>query len=248
MKKLTSIIYLLASILLVSSLSSCDNAICISAESSNSNLVFSFDPITSLDISSSATVFVTQDAVQSVSITAPQNVLDRLDIEESNGELKVGLDGCFSNSFDFEILISIPSSQALRSIDLSGSSVLSTTNAVVFEDDFQLSASGSSNADLIIANAINEADISFSGSSSGSLSGQGRSIKASLSGSSLLRAFDYLAVTGNIDLQGSSEAEVFVDGGILQVSASGSSVLKYKGTPSDIDSSLSGSSEIVNRN
>ena len=61
-------------------------------------------------------------------------------------------------------------------------------------------------------------------------------------------SFDLKSVNHNIDISGSGNAEVFVDGGSLDANISGSGKVYYKGAPSSFNTDITGSGKIVDAN
>lgn len=139
---------------------------------------------------------------------------------------------------DKTISITIPN---LSGIELSGSSVFSGTDTLR-PTDFQLTASGASQC--TVACAAQRVVVSSSGASAWKLDGQAASLViSSASGASVVRAFGLPVENVSLSLSGSSRLETTVSASITG-SASGESIITYRGQPGRIDVSTSGGSVV----
>jgi hypothetical protein len=126
--------------------------------------------------------------------------------------------------------------------ELSGSGGSSLNAESVLEGDkIKLFLSGGSNFTGTIKST--KTSISQSGSSTSKISGNTMNLDAELSGASKIIGPDYIVENLDLDLSGSSNADLTITGKI-SINASGSSHLKYSGEGCITKSSLSGSSSI----
>lgn len=136
------------------------------------------------------------------------------------------------------ILITVPN---LNGIELSGGSAFSGTDTLR-PTDFQLAASGASQC--TVACVSQHVFVSSSGASAWKLGGQATSLTIrSASGASIIRAFGLPVDNVSLTLSGASRLETTVSTSITG-SASGESIITYRGQPGQIDVSTSGGSTV----
>ena len=208
---------------------------------------------------------VVSNSVDQVTITAGDNVMPNVRVEERDNTLKIYIKGWLSNrSGDKKVIL--PYNESLRKVDLSGASDFQSTQALK-STKVEVELSGASSFDGIIdANEV-EMDLSgssslkgqvtaasfeidMSGASDATIDGTVGTLELSISGSSRIAK----KVVGNQyslacdrcigSLSGSSDVFLHCDG-TIQVSISGSSDLHYTGNANTTGSSTSGSSNIV---
>lgn len=139
---------------------------------------------------------------------------------------------------DKTISITVPN---LSGIELSGSSVFSGTDTLR-PTDFQHTASGA--YQCTVACAAQRVFVSSSGASAWKLDGQATSlIVSSASGASVIRAFGLPVDNVSLSLSGASRLETTVSTTITG-SASGESIITYRGQPGQINVSTSGGSTV----
>jgi len=212
---------------------------------------FELSGFSKLDVSHSFEVAVTRSDSYSVSITVDDNLLDYLDIKRSGDTLIIHLDIGYNYRNTTQLAtVAMPD---LHSVTLSGASAanigafssnnpidsrLSGSSSIDFDDlkagdaDFDLSGSSRVTGSL----RVTDCEFDLSGSSRITLDGSGDELSAHASGSSRLNLDDFEVSDADIRLSGSSSATVNLSG-TLDVSASGSSHLRYVGDPTlgDID-------------
>jgi hypothetical protein len=89
---------------------------------------------------------------------------------------------------------------------------------------------------------VNEIHFNLTGASQLRLQGEGQLLDGSISGASILTAFDFATKNANLIVSGASNGKVNV-ADELKASVSGASVVLYRGTPNVISES-SGSSVV----
>ena len=244
-----------------------DDAICKSVEGAVESQTLDLDAFTAVDVRDEAMVYVTQGATQEIRVDAEQEILDNLEISVENDELVVRTKGCFRGDYTFDVFITLPASQALTDIEVSGAgglfaqTPLEVADEVAFgvsgsgELEFQanneptkvtVGSSGSGNSNITVTTT--DTDVSISGSGRVTLSGASQDLEAGISGSGSLKAYDFIAKNGNISVSGSGGAEVQIVGGTLDVTISGSGTVRYKGTPGEITESITGSGRLIDEN
>lgn len=107
---------------------------------------------------------------------------------------------------------------------------------------FRLGISGSGRCDIAIETT--ELSVSTSGSSDVLLRGTAQSLELHMSGSGDISAFELAAQDVSVSTSGSANVEVSASRRI-EVSTSGSSNIRYRGAPTDVNISTSGSGRIT---
>lgn len=225
------------------------------------------DEFTAIDARDVANVILTQGDAFEVVVEGEQEVLDKMDVKVQNGELIVRLDGCFTGNPTFDVFVTVPASSPLTAVSVSGASDLATQNAIEIDDDFELRSSGASDITFDAANVAATAsvkvsgagdaevslssesmEVDISGASDVKITGETKSLDAKISGSGDLMAFNLDAESVFIDVSGAGDAEISVTGDDLEVEISGAGSVSYRGTPSNINSRISGAGELINAN
>lgn len=216
--------------------------------------------ITGFDNMISADVILTQGDSQSISVTAQQNILDKLKMNASGGIWKIDFEGCVNYKADVIIEMTLPT---LTMVAISGSGNVTATNR--FTDlnnvDFDVSGSGNIRMELdaedITTRVTGSGDVTLdltadrvtsrvTGSGNFDLSGTCDRHEFRVSGSGDLFAFGLETRESTVKVSGSGNAEVSANDQ-LDVNISGSGDVRYKGTPA-IDLQVSGSGKLVNAN
>lgn len=191
-------------------------------------------------------------------VEVDDNILEYILIETKNNELTISTKKTinptrfkvYTNSNNLENinlsgasdieLISDLKNESLK-IQLSGSSDLKSKNRIEISN-IEIKTSGAS--DLIIKQLIaDKTTVSCTGSSDITIAGTTNYLTADANGSSDLKIDNFKAKNANINISGSSDASLYVTDS-LNVKASGSSDVKYKGKPLTKSISSTGSSDI----
>lgn len=179
-----------------------------------------------VSVGSAYRVFIRQEDQYSIRIEGAEEAVNTVEFDQQGDHIS------FRNSFSFfeetdgpvNIFISMPK---LENLGLSGSSKARLEGWKAEQLQFDLSGSAEGhfqgNAEKVSAE--------LSGSSALRLEGKGSKLDADLSGSSALYALDFNTGKSNLDLSGASHAEVAAEEQ-LDVEASGSSQVSYRGNPS----------------
>jgi hypothetical protein len=207
---------------------------------------FGYTDFTNVQVGGAFEVEVAPSNLYSVVVTAPENFLKRVKIEQSGNTLKINADwgGLFwswGTHSQPQVKIAMP---VLAVLDLSGACKASIIG-FNSDQDFKLVLSGASTADLDLeafdsslsvtgASRVtgnlkgHDARLNISGASRAQLSGSGNNLNVQASGASTA---DLAALTSNdvrVDLSGASKARVLPNGK-LDVFLSGASRLDYGG-------------------
>ncbi len=254
---------LLLGLLVLGFLPSCyidlDNDLCERGQGSvivEEIFVPSFDGI---DLQTDARVTIRRGESQLVEVRGQQNIIDLLDRDVNQGIWDIRMFRCTRNSDQLEIFITVPE---MIYVSLSGSGSIFSES--VFEGsvtDIILSGSGridfatnsneidlrvNGSGDIVLDVEGNSMDTDISGSGLVSVQGEVNEQQLRVSGSGDYRAFDLLSREGDIRIQGSGSARVYVTE-FLRANITGSGDIRYRGNPS-LDVSVSGSGRVINAN
>ncbi len=193
-----------------------------------------------INFETEGTIYLKHDSVYSISITASENIIDKIVFETSGDALNIYSKRCLGNKSDVIIRISAPD---INSISTSGTGIISTVDSI-YADQLELQVSGSGS---INANAVaNNATAKVSGSGSITLNGGSTNFDIDISGSGDVHAFHLFTNTSSVTISGSGNAEVNVFD-YLDVFISGSGNVYYQGNPS-LNIEVTGSGSIVDSN
>lgn len=188
-----------------------------------------------VDVSNAIRVNVKQGEAFSVSVSADDNLWDRLQVRTSGQTLQVGLQPGAYNNTHISAEITMP---ALNRLSLSGAS---QGNISGFKSGSGLNMDLSGASHTTGDAQAGAADFSLSGASNVSLSGAADSLRLDASGASRADLTNFAVNKANVTLSGASNADISVKSN-LDYELSGASHLTYTGRPSIGKSSTSGAS------
>lgn len=217
---------------------------CVNPSNTTQEQTLAMTDFSGLHLKGTGEVYLTYGETESVVVNAPQEVLDRLDVSVNSGLLVLDVDGCFIGNYTLEYYVTV--AQPLKEISVSGSGDIYGQNELIAASELDLDISGSGLMSLELD--ATQIDSRISGSGELSLLGTATAHDVQISGSGDLYAFDLKTVDHNIQVSGSGDAEVFVDGGDLDVKISGSGTVYYKGTPGSVNTQISGSGDLIDAN
>ena len=193
-----------------------------------------------INFETEGTVYLKYDSVYSITITASENIIDKIVFETSGDALNIYSKRCLGDQSDVVINISSPE---INSISISGSGVINTLDSIYSDYmNFQVSGSGSINANAV----SNNTTAKISGSGSITLNGISNNLDVDISGSGDVHAFHFFTKTCSVDISGSGNAEVNAIE-TLGINISGSGNVYYQGSPK-LTINVSGSGSIVDSN
>lgn len=218
-----------------------------------------------VDISNSFDVFVDENA-SAVTITAGENIMSRVIVEQVGGELKIYCKPPVVSVNGGYLKAVIPHSPALKNVTISGASGFDTPYPVV-SNDVNIKVSGASRfngnisareieIDLSGASRItgsitaDDLELELSGASVADIKGQADNLELSFSGAShnkdnvTLNKYGLECTNCKGSISGASKAYIHCLNDI-DVSLSGASTLHYTGNATTDDCSTSGASTIV---
>jgi hypothetical protein len=216
---------------------------CVRGKGSVVTQTVQIDPFSGIDNRISADVYIKQASVQSVEISAQQNIIDHIKLTVNDGIWSIKFDKNNVGHFEpINIYISIPT---LSSLDVSGSGNVYMENTFDSCGRVDMNVSGSGNIDAYL-NSASKVYASISGSGNINLNGSSPDQDISISGSGNVHAFPFHTQQTVVSISGSGMCEVTADS-TLNVSISGSGDVYYKSHPG-ITSNISGSGGIHDAN
>lgn len=240
MKKVKAIFGILLALAL---LNSCDHDT-IRASGQVTSLDYSIPAYSELKVSDAFHAYVTfSDTEESVRVEANDNLHDRIVVQKEGKALVVRLKN-FTNVRGNATMNVYITTKNIATFDLSGASRVTLDNEWTVSDG-RIDLSGASN--FLGGVTAERLYLDTTGASSLDLFGSVSSLNAKLKGSSDIKDFDLQVAHLNIALSGSSEAFLSV-AETIDIEASGSSTLHYKGEATVNSQKLSGSSEINHSN
>lgn len=188
-----------------------------------------------VEVSGAFKVNLVQDSSYAIAVKADDNILKLIKTDISGKKLKITIDAK-SICTDNPVMVTI-GVKDLRSIKTSGAVELASA-AEINTSDLDIILSGASKINL----DVNAANISTktNGINEVALKGQAASHTVNFTGSGKLKAFDFVVAKYEIETTGEAECEINVLSD-LSVHSTGAATVKYKGTPSKINKSETGS-------
>ncbi|MDE7092337.1 MAG: DUF2807 domain-containing protein [Muribaculaceae bacterium] len=181
-----------------------------------------------LEVSSGIKVIFTQsDGPTKVVANCPDNLIDRLDVKNDNGELKIRFkkgtniiyNGQKAKSVTFEI-----SAPALKEIELSSAAGFTAQSLNSKDLSIDLSGASSFKVESLVAT---KADIELGGASSVNLTNAKiANCEFDLSGASVVKVNNYIGEKGDIEVSGASRVEMAGKLTSLKLYVSGASTAK----------------------
>jgi hypothetical protein len=128
----------------------------------------------------------------------------------------------------------------LKHIDVSGAVDINTEGRITVPE-LSIDASGASDSKLELG--VQKLKLDCSGASKMRFSGFATDVSMDLSGASDISGYDMLSENYDIEISGAGNAQINVSKKI-RAEISGAGSVKYKGSPSEIDQSVSGAGSI----
>lgn len=225
-------------------LSSCWNdVICTRANGFIDTKIIDLDDIDGIDLQINANVYLMQGDDQEIKVEGKKDAIAKLEKDVRNGIWFIDFDQCVLNH-DVTIYITLPK---LTYVKISGSGDVFGENEFQTGDElveFKILGSGYINLEM----SATDIESTISGSGDMRLSGSATNHQLKVSGSGSLSGFDLRSENHDINISGSGNAEIFVDGGILDAKISGSGKVYYKGLPSSFNTNITGSGKVLDAN
>lgn len=218
-------------------ISACNGFDCVNGSGNQVSQNRSTDSFTKIETSGSMKIVLKQDSASNVRIIADDNIQREIETRVHGNTLVIDMKGNFCDSGPITVYLS---SENYEGIDASGA-VEIESDGKLNVNDFELELSGSSKVSLDLNAATMRT--SSSGASEINLRGQAGSHNLDLSGSSSVKALDFVVGKYRIESSGASDSRINVLNE-LNVSSSGSSDIQYRGNPARITNDDSGASSL----
>jgi hypothetical protein len=192
-----------------------------------------------LEMGNAFVITVTQSPTYAITVRGDRRNLDDLNVTKIGSTLRIDYVNGRSHEHTTFVTIGMPALRGASFSDASSSAVSGFKSDMI---DLVLTDASISQFNI----ESKRCDIILSGASKLTVSGSGDAINAKVSGASELFAYDFTAGVVDADASGASKVNVYASRQ-LKATASGASVIYYKGAPSVI-SNTSGSSSIASDN
>ena len=235
---LNSFAYLFLGVLL---LSSCGGFDCISGSGNQVTENRELGTFNQIESRGSLKIILSQDSTSSIRILADDNIQKEIRTRLSGSTLKIDFEGNFCDPGPVTLFLR---SKDFQKIESSGSvEILSEGKLSLNDLDLNLRGSSKLMLDLNIKSLFT----STSGSSEIILKGQAGRHNLEMTGSSSVEALDFIVGEYRINSTGASKSRINVLN-TLEVYSTGASDVEYKGKPSKVQKSESGSSSVKSIN
>jgi hypothetical protein len=193
----------------------------------------------SVDVSGSIDVYVTQDSACSVKVEADENLMEYIIIKTEGDVLVVEpRDGYnLSGSKHIKVYVSSP---IFKRLEVSGASSIASESMLTSSEAITIQISGASDTKLELK--APKVSIDISGASTAILKGQTKDLFIEGSVASHAKCFELLSENADVDVAGASNADVFASVK-LNAEASGASDVRYKGNAA-VNQNTSGAGSI----
>jgi hypothetical protein len=198
------------------------------------------DSYDAIKLSSSMDVLLVEGTEGDLEITAESNLIEYLDIYESNGTLYLDTKDNSNLYITKGIKVKVPV-EHLNEIVVTGSGEV-YGETLLRSRALELSISGS--GDIILQSESRILNATVTGSGDMSLTGNTEELVAKVTGSGEIQAFKLKANDVKASVTGSGDIYVFVNGGALNASVTGSGDITYDGVVKNINTSTTGSGDI----
>ncbi len=190
------------------------------------------------DLGFGGDVIVTPGATQKIVIEGQKNIIDNIKRDVSNGTWRISYMKSVDNAKPVTVYITIPT---IEYVGLSGSGSVKSTGKFSGLKDIDIAVSGS--GDITLDIDAKDTGVRISGSGEINLAGTTQSLEVAISGSGDVMTKDLVASSCKIQISGSGDAAVHVNGD-LETHISGSGDVSYKGNAS-VTAKISGSGEVT---
>jgi hypothetical protein len=196
--------------------------------------VASFDGI---EVSGAFDIILKQGPAEEVVVESDANLLPIISTEVVGGTLRIDTKKPVHHVTVMKVYVTV---KDLKRIDVSGAVDINSDGRITVPE-LSIESSGASDSKLEIV--VQKLRLDCSGASKMKFSGSATDVVMDLSGASDIFGFDLLAENYDIDISGAGNAQVNVSKKIhAEISGAGS--VKYRGSPTEIDQSVSGAGSI----
>ena len=196
--------------------------------------VSAFDAI---DVSGAFDIVLRQGAAEELTVESDANLIPLIRTEVVGGTLRIETRKPINHITVMKVYITV---KDLKRIDVSGAVDINTEGRITVPE-LSIDASGASDSKMELA--VQKLKLDCSGASKMRFSGYATDVNMDLSGASDIFGYDMLAENYDIEISGAGNAQINVTKKIhAEISGAGS--VKYKGSPTEIDQSVSGAGSI----
>ena len=222
----TQLIFSALAVLLLASLSACENIIgdCVETFGPEEEREYFLAGINGIGLSIPAKVTIRQGGEQAIRIRGRRSLLDALETRVRDSIWTVDIEGCVNNYEELSIDVTLP---RYKYLGISGEGKFTSENLLT-TPSLELKVSGA--GDMELEMETEELQIAISGSSNMFLNGVATLVDYQVSGQSNLQSFGLDTKTTYIGISGSANADVKVEE-FLEVTISGQGTVRYKGNP-----------------
>jgi hypothetical protein len=196
-----------------------------------------------VQVSSNINLRIKQDSTWSVRIVADDNLMDLIETVVHDDILDIAVRDNYNldPTKSIDVYVTAPE---FRRLGASGATEIISESKIVTSGTLDIDVSGASN--IILDLKAPRVEAGLSGASKATLRGETRDISLNGSGASEFRCFELLAENADIDVSGSSNADVYASVS-LKAESSGASSVRYKGSPS-VSQNTSGAGSVNRSN
>jgi len=232
-------VILLLALMVVLIQSSC-NLFCVNGNGEIKTEKRTVNSFTEIDFQMKGKILLYQGDECSVEVKCENNLLEYIKTDVSSGTLTIKSSKCFKKTSSIEYHVTL---QNLEKIEISGSGEIvgvSTFNV----EKLKIVSSGSGN--ILLSANTKKMNVKISGSGVLNLSGTSDKFSPELSGSGTVNAFDFTSKEVDCELSGSGNCYTSaIDE--LKADLSGSGNVFYKGNPKKMNTNVTGSGAIKQR-
>ena len=193
---------------------------------------------TGFELNIDAQVYLTQGDDVEVLVKGQENIIDELETRVRNDVWEIEFDDCVEDSDVLRIYITSPN---INFIANNGSGKIKSDN-ILRMNDLEIKNNGSGRLELSLEGDL--VTLRNTGSGKIELEGVAATLDADIKGSGDLEAFDLLVRDGQVEVDGSGDAQVNVSD-FLEIMIEGSGDVYYKGDP-DLKVTTRGSGKVFN--
>lgn len=190
------------------------------------------------DLGFGGDVIVTPGATQKIVIEGQKNIIDNIKRDVSNGTWRISYIKNVDDAKAVTVYITVPT---IEYVGLSGSGSIKSTGKFSGLGEVEMDLTGS--GDITMEIDAKDTGVQITGSGEIELAGTTRSLDVEITGSGDVMTKELVASTCKIQISGSGDAAVYVNGD-LETHISGSGDVRYRGNAS-VTAKISGSGEVT---
>jgi len=214
---------------------------CLQGEGKTVEKELQLKPFHSIELSTSAEVFLKKGAKQKVMIVAQENLIPLFETSVEDGVWEIQTSRCIKDSQPIKLYLQLPE---IKMVEIKGSGGVSSENLFT-ANEINLNIEGS--GDISLNLDAKEINSRISGSGEINLQGKAKSHFVKINGSGDLNASKLETDVTEIDINGSGDA--FIDVSYeLDVEVNGSGDVNYSGSVKKLNSDIKGSGRLNQMN